>query len=250
MYLVDAVAEYEPQNLIVSLAERPGRTGVALHNAGFAALGLPYRYVACKCEDIADDLELVRKHGVRGASVTMPFKKIAMSLMDGVTDRAAAVGAINTVVNTTGILVGHNTDVIAAEHLLAGVTKKDRVVMLGNGGCAAAFLNNLSDCTVITREDWLTRHRPRATVLINATPLGMRDEMPVSLQYMGNLRLVIDAVVGETPLIREARNRNIRVRTGVEMAFVQACEQFHLYTKVSPPISAMEIALREIYPVY
>ena len=260
MYLYEALLKHRPGiQLCVSLSGKPGRTGTALHNAGYRALDLPFEYVACETNDLGWDLEQVRKAGVRGVSVSMPFKTRAAALVDALSYDAKHAGAINTIVNTGGVLTGHNTDVVAARHLLSGIKPTDHVAILGNGGVAKAFASVLFVMSINYRtfsrspgsdSAWDDRHHsPKTTVLINATPLGMADEMPVDLSHFPNLRLVIDAVVGDTPLVQGARE-TVEVRTGIEMAFHQAVAQFSLYTTREAPKDAMEIALRELYPIY
>jgi shikimate 5-dehydrogenase len=84
-----------------------------LHLAAYAELGLDWSYTAVECPEpaLAGQLASVRRDtGWRGFSVTMPLKLAALGLVDRPTARAAAVGAVNTVLPDADDLVGDNTD--------------------------------------------------------------------------------------------------------------------------------------------
>src|ERR671934_1634187 len=83
----------------------------AMHNAAFAALGLPHRYEAhqVKAEQLDAAVERLRREDVLGANVTIPHKEAVLRLVDEVSDEARQVGAVNTVIRREGRLVGGNT---------------------------------------------------------------------------------------------------------------------------------------------
>jgi len=117
--------------------------GPAMHNAAFAALGLPLVYVAHDVApaDLSAALAGARALGYLGLSITMPHKVAALSLVDEVDPMARAIGCINTVVNRDGRLVGSNSDGQGALDALtrAGIpTRNQRVLVLGSGGAARA----------------------------------------------------------------------------------------------------------------
>jgi shikimate dehydrogenase len=117
--------------------------GPAIHNAAFAALGLPLVYVAHDVPPAALPAALAgaRALGYRGLSITMPHKVAALDLVDEVDAMARAIGCINTVVNQDGRLVGCNSDGQGALDALgrAGIaTPGRRVLVLGSGGAARA----------------------------------------------------------------------------------------------------------------
>jgi shikimate dehydrogenase len=117
--------------------------GPAIHNAAFAALGLPLVYVAHDVApaDLAAAVAGARALGYHGLSVTMPHKVAALSLVDEVDAMARAIGCINTVVNQDGRLVGYNSDGQGALDALgrAGISPRGRrVLVLGSGGAARA----------------------------------------------------------------------------------------------------------------
>lgn len=120
-----------------------------IHNAAFAALGLPYVYVAHDVQPgcVARALDGIRVMGYRGLSVTIPHKVEAMAGVDEVDETAKIIGCINTVVNENGRLLGYNSDGRGAVNALCDAghdPRGRRVVVLGSGGAARAIAVTIS----------------------------------------------------------------------------------------------------------
>lgn len=114
-----------------------------IHNAAFAALELPFVYVAHDVApgNVATAIAGVRAMGYRGLSITIPHKIDALHAVDEVDETARVIGCINTVVNRDGRLFGYNTDGLGALGALrdAGADPRGRhVLVLGSGGAARA----------------------------------------------------------------------------------------------------------------
>ena len=116
-----------------------------MHNASFEALGLDYRYLAFDVneETLPTAVAGLKVLGARGFNLTMPDKNLMVSLCDELSTAARIIGAVNTVVNENGRLVGHNTDGIGYMQSVkdAGydiIGKK--MTLLGAGGAATAIL--------------------------------------------------------------------------------------------------------------
>ncbi|PLY04519.1 MAG: shikimate dehydrogenase [Desulfuromonas sp.] len=121
----------------------------AIHNAGYAELGLDYIYLPCQVEDVAAMLSGMRAmHNFRGLSVTIPHKVEVMKYVDEVVEVDRVIGSINTVVKQEdGRLVGLGTDGPGALKALtdAGVELDGKsVLMLGCGGAARAVAFTLA----------------------------------------------------------------------------------------------------------
>src|SRR3990172_2669025 len=84
-----------------------------MHNAAFRSLGLDYVYVPFRpnARTITDAVEAIRTLGLVGVNVTVPFKRDVIPHLDRVSATAHAAGAVNTIVNRDGKLLGDNTDV-------------------------------------------------------------------------------------------------------------------------------------------
>lgn len=134
----------------------------AMHNAAIAALGIPFAYLpfSVRPEDIGPAIRSLAILGIIGVNLTIPHKERVLPFLDEVTPEAQAVGAVNTVHNDGGRLIGYNTDGVGflAPLKASGVTLYDRqVVVLGAGGAARSVAHCLA------REGaWI--------VLVNRTP--------------------------------------------------------------------------------
>lgn len=189
-----------------------------LHNAAFAALELPYVYVAHDVEPgkVAAALEGVRVMGYRGLSVTIPHKIEALHAVDWVDETARGIGCINTVVNEDGRLLGYNSDGRGALDALrqAGADPTgSNVLMLGSGGVARAIAVTLACETPPSQlvilgvkpaemaqlvadvqhcaaaqvvghemtESTLAQQMANADILLHCSPIGMHPKDDVSL---------------------------------------------------------------------
>ena len=239
-----------------------------MQNAAFGALGMDWSYELLDVAPaaLAEAVGRLREDGVRGANVTIPHKQAVMEHLDAIDDAALRARAVNTIVHDGGRLEGHNTDIEAirrtAERL--GVAARGaQAVILGAGGAARATAQALegSHLTFVTRHPsnanvpgrtigWndpgvvaLTR---AADVLVNATPLGRREEMPLRPAALPKQGAVIDLVyvTGGTALVRKARSVGLRVADGWEILLEQGAAAFELWTGKSAPRDAMRETLR------
>lgn len=201
--------------------------------------------------------ELFRRRAFQGLNVTIPYKQTVIPLCDEVDPRAAAIGAVNTVVNRGGRLTGYNTDIDGLIYLAnrAGVDMAGRkVVVLGSGGTsrtaqAAAKELGASEIVVISRrgEDNyknLSRHAD-ARVLINTTPVGMFPNAgvsPVSLDIFPRLEGVLDVVYNplRTALVMEAEEQGLPCSCGLPMLAAQAKRAAELFTGEAIPDRRLE----------
>ena len=239
-----------------------------MQNAAFRALGMDWTYELLDVEPAAlpGAVDRLRDGECRGANVTIPHKQAVMERLDVIDDAALRARAVNTVVNEGGRLSGYNTDIHAirssAERL--GVAARGaQVVILGAGGAARATAQALEGAhlTFVTRHPdaadvpgrtvgWndpgtvgLTR---AADVLVNATPLGRREEMPLRPAALPKEGAVIDLVyvTGGTPLVRKARSLGLRTADGWEILLEQGAAAFELWTGKRAPVDVMRETLQ------
>jgi 3-dehydroquinate dehydratase/shikimate dehydrogenase len=231
----------------------------AMHNAGFAALGVNAVYLPLEARDAADFVRFARHTGLRGASITAPFKVALMPDVDEIEPMARRVGAINTLVVRDDSWIGANTDVDA---FLSPLTKRlalkgARASILGAGGAARAVALALADggasVTICARRDEAARELayrvggsagefppPPSSwdLLVNATPVGsVSDPRSPMAGVTLDGELVYDLVYApkETALLREARAAGCQTIGGIEMLVAQAECQFELWTGQRPP---------------
>lgn len=251
--------------------------------------GIDARYERFEVSDseLPAFLETVRNDEWLGVNITIPHKEAALTYMDQLSTEVRSIGALNTVVNDRSVLVGANTDIggflnalESQGHSVGG----SRAVVLGSGGAARAVVAGLQDAeaefvvvvsrtfgraqalvTSLTRRgarpvvvavDWdeagLRTALRQATLLVNATPIGMRGggaegKSPVSTGMLHRELTVFDAVYNPTytPLLRDAREAGATTISGLDMLVYQGAEAFELWTGVEAPIETMMAAARE-----
>lgn len=247
--------------LCISLAARPSNIGTRFHNYLYDQLGLNFIYKAFTTTDLPAAIGGVRALGIRGCSVSMPFKEAVISLVDRMDLSASAIESVNTIVNDDGVLTAYNTDYLAVASLLQqrGVPAGSSVMLRGSGGMAKAVAaalrdNGFTEVTIVARNEHTGRKladlygfgwRPdpgdgRADLLINVTPVGMagadEDVLSFDLEAVAGAQTMFDVVAfpAETPLVTAAREAGKQVISGAEVIALQAAEQFALYTGVRP----------------
>jgi shikimate dehydrogenase len=239
-----------------------------MHNAAFRALELDWTYELFDVSPAALPAAMtrLRQPDVAGANVTIPHKQAVMQHMDAVDPEAVKARAVNTIVTDGGRLIGSNTDIAAIGAAIAGVgvaPKGAKVVILGTGGSARAaaaalegahvtFVSRHPDDRdlpgrVIAWNDPALHALVRSSdLLLNATPLGRRDEMPIRPAALPKAGAVVDLVyvTGGTPLVRKARSLGLRTADGWEVLLAQGIRSFETWTGRPAPVSAMSETLQ------
>jgi shikimate dehydrogenase len=243
----------------------------AMHNAAFQHLGLNAVYVAFPVTDLAQAVAGLRGLAIAGVSVTIPFKEEIIPLIDELDPQAAAIGAVNTVVNRDGLLTGYNTDwrgAVAALTAKIGL-KNQHVLILGAGGASRAIAYGIfhkggkvtltdidaARAAALARDLGAEAIPPNAlkncpaAILVNASPVGMApdlDGIPINPDLLGHFQVVMDIVYQPltTRLLREAQTHGAATIDGLQMLIHQATEQFKLWTGREAP---MEIMARAAY---
>ena len=195
-----------------------------------------------------DELEdFLRNGDFTGLNVTIPYKKAVIPYCAELSERAKALGAVNTIVRgEDGSLIGHNTDFFGFETMLctSGLQiSGKKVLVLGTGGASntavAVLKEHGANVVVISRSGEnhygnLNLHKD-ASVIVNATPVGMYPNVgisPVDLNTFPHLEGVLDVVYNpaRTQLILDAENRGLIAVNGLEMLVVQAKESAEWFT--------------------
>ncbi|MBI5341382.1 MAG: shikimate 5-dehydrogenase [Mycolicibacterium rufum] len=249
----------------ISLAGRPSNIGTRFHNHLYEVLGLDFLYKAFTTTDIVAAIGGVRALGIRGCSVSMPFKEDVLSLVDEVEPSAQTLRSVNTIVNDDGRLTASNTDYLAVQQLIDdnGLSSEQSVLIRGSGGMASAVGAAFADRgfaggTIVARNAEAGRALAQrlgyeylpdtggpctrtADIVVNVTPIGMAggaEERDVAFDdaAIRHAHTVFDVVAlpSETPLIAAARAAGVDVITGAQVIALQAAEQFERYTGVRP----------------
>jgi shikimate dehydrogenase len=246
----------------------------AMHNAAFSSLAIDAVYVPFMVQNLSQAVQGLKGLNLEGVSVTIPFKEEIIPLLDEVDDRAREIGAVNTVVNRGGRLWGTNTDWEGALAALQEQTDLagQRVLVLGAGGAGRAIVYAVhragSKVTVADADEDKARTLAQefgaafssldlagqvpATVLINATPVGMapwEDTIPLDPNKIKQFKVVMDIVYKplQTRLLREAAVQGCRGIDGLQMLVYQGARQFELFTGRPAPVEIMrQAALAEV----
>lgn len=246
-----------------------------LHNWGFALHSLPAVYMAWPVPPgrFASFMEAVRTLPVHGASVTIPHKEEALRLCDRVTDRARAVGAVNTLFLEDGVVCGENTDVTGfLAPLRARGVRIDEALVLGAGGAARAVLAGLVELGVrrvrISNRThdkamelagafgadvvpWDERGSAAAGLVVNTTPCGMQGarmgESPLPDGAFTGRGMAYDLVYNPltTRFLADARAAGWETQDGLGMFVEQGREQFRIWTGLDLPAAGARRLIAE-----
>jgi shikimate dehydrogenase len=254
-----------------------------MHNAAFKELKLNLVYVAFTVtrNELKEAILSVKILGFRGLNVTMPHKNAVMKYLDEVDSMAKSIGAVNTVLNDRGRLVGFNTDGIGAMRALKEndiSLEGKKLLLLGAGGAGKAIafqaaqeveelvvLNRTSEkaekVTEILRKKFGKKMKGRAfsseflreemkdtDILVNATSVGMHpavNRSPVPQTLLRPNLCVMDIIYSplETKLLMDAKAVGATVVSGLEMLIYQGAASFEIWTNKSAPIEVMNKAV-------
>ncbi len=249
-----------------------------MHNASFQALGIDATYQAVHVvpKELSDWVTSFRKQGGNGFNVTIPHKVAIMSLIDEIDPAAVSIGAVNTVLNQNGKLIGYNTDgkgFVASLHSLGLAVSPltSHILLIGAGGaakgiyyalCESGFQHitianrSVENAVVIVEEAPKKGLKPNAiltlqqaeqqldrfSIIINTTSVGMADDlMPLQLDKLKQQAIVCDIIYNplETRLLMMASMRGATTQNGVEMFVRQGALAFEIWTGQQPNLDLM-----------
>jgi len=246
--------------------------GPIMHNAAFSQKGVNAVYLTFESDDIEGAVKGMRSLGIKGMSVTIPYKSSVMPFLDELDPLAKEIGAVNTVVNNNNRLIGFNTDasgVLKALEEVVSVNGKSCII-IGAGGAARAIgfilkknnvklmIANLSVkrgmelCRSLDAGFIEMEQVPdvKADILINTTPVGMSpviDICPVPENALRPGMTVMDIIYNPktTKLLHLAAGRGCRVVEGIGMFIYQGADQFRLWTGKDAPVDVMKKVVEE-----
>lgn len=238
-----------------------------IHNKGLENKKLNYKYFAFKIENVKNAIIAMKELNIIGYSVTIPHKIEIMKHLDKIDPLAKKIGAINTVLNKNGKLIGYNTDLYGAINPIKKITKlkEKKVYVLGAGGAATAIVAGLKNekaiITIFARKINQAKKLAKKfhtsaknlneinndfDILINATPIGMypntnQSPLPKEKKIFKKGQIVMDSIYNplKTKLLIDAEKNGAKIIFGTEMFLEQAYAQFKIFTKKNPPKKVM-----------
>lgn len=258
-----------------------------IHNLAFELTNENAVYLAWELEDekmLEQTINNVRTLDMYGLNISMPYKQKAVEFIDELSEEAELIGAVNTIVNQKGKLVGYNTDGQGFFSALNFKPRHKKITLIGGGGAAIsiivqAALLEMQEITVFARQsasyvpleqrlkklsqqtkitirlyDLADRSRLQKEIttsdlLVNATPVGMAGEampLPSSILLPPGI-LVVDTIykVRKTPLMKWAKSQERATMNGVGMLIHQAAASFELWTGKKMPVEQISQKLEE-----
>ena len=247
-----------------------------MHNAAFNELKMDAKYLpfAVKPENISQAIDGIKAMAISGINVTIPHKSSIIPFLDEITPLASKIGAVNTVKNVKGRLIGTNTDVIGFIRSLKSLNfspQKKKIGLLGAGGSARALLAGLADVgaseilihnrttersekleiefskkflkTKIKSVSLERIQKSHLDLLVNTTTVGMESDVsPIDLSQHQNKEHVVDIIYSpsQTRLIKQAKKLSIPNINGLGMLLYQGCEAFKFWTGRNAPEIVMQ----------
>ena len=259
-----------------------------IHNSAFEATNTNGVYLAWEVDatELAETVANIRRYQMFGINLSMPYKEQVIPYLDQLSEEACLIGAVNTVVNREGTLIGYNTDGKGFfKSLPSFKISRKRLVLLGAGGAAKAILaqailDGVSQISVFVRSSSMEKTRPylekiqnatgfrvdlfaledvqdlqdsitQADLLVNATSVGMdgsSQPIPTSIVLPEKL-LVADVIYQpfETPFLKWAKEQGNQSINGLGMLLYQAAEAFELWTGKEMPTDQIWESLKQKY---
>ena len=259
-----------------------------IHNSAFEATETNGVYLAWEVEatDLAETVANIRRYQMYGINLSMPYKEQVIPYLDQLSEEARLIGAVNTVVNQNGNLIGYNTDGKGFfKSLPSFKISGKRMVLLGAGGAAKAILaqailDGAGQISVFVRSSSMKKTRlylekiqnatgfrvdlfaledvqdlqdsiTQADLLVNATSVGMdgsSQPIPTSIVLPEKL-LVADVIYQpfETPFLKWAKEQGNQSINGLGMLLYQAAEAFQLWTGKEMPTDQIWESLKQKY---
>ena len=259
-----------------------------IHNSAFESTNTNGVYLAWEVEttDLAETVANIRRYQMFGINLSMPYKEQVIPYLDELSEEARLIGAVNTVVNRDGTLIGYNTDGKGFfKSLPSFKISGKRMVLLGAGGAAKAILaqailDGVSQISVFVRSSSMEKTRPylekiqnatgfrvdlfaledvqdlqdsitKADLLVNATSVGMDEvSLPIPTSIVLPEKLLVADVIYqpfETPFLKWARNQGNQSINGLGMLLYQAAEAFQLWTDKEMPTDQIWELLKQKY---
>ena len=252
-----------------------------MHQHWFRKYGIDavYDLIDIPSDDLATRIERFRESEWVGFNVTIPHKVAMLSLIDEVKDVARSIGAVNTIINKNGKLIGTNTDgeglILCLQQAGFSLHEEVKVLIIGAGGAARAVGLSIARGNVscvdftnrtVVKAEQLSQSASTFTqsqslslteaeqaldkynLIINATSAGMEPlsmNQPLSLKHVSKDAFCVDLIYKplKTLWLAEAEERGCRTMNGLPMLIYQGALAFKYWFDILPDVTGMEALL-------
>lgn len=254
----------------------------SFQTAAFQHLGINAVYVpfCIKPENIQKAVESIRTLNIKGVNITIPFKEEVVKYLNEISEEVNIIGAVNTIKNIDGYLVGYNTDwygfiegLKELEHNIEG----KKVLVIGAGGASRAIIygllkENIEKIYLSNRtlqkakavlEDFGKHFKvvgeiifpislddiddvvDDVDIIVNTTSVGLKDDDKALFDYnrINKKHIVVDIIYRETQLLKHAKKIGCKYQDGYPMLIYQGAKSFEIWTGHQAPIEIMKSAL-------
>lgn len=243
-----------------------------MHNHVFKTLALNACYTRTQLLEGSRLRETFFAKALSGANITVPHKEAAFIACDEIRGIANEIGAVNTIVNENGRLIGYNTDadgflcaiqsfgpLQTALILGAGGTAKALATVLRNHGIAPVILNRSSNRLEYFKTNgyeaysWETFKLNSYDLIINTTSAGLSDDnLPLDATLLTQLlscsRCAIDVIYGKvTPFLREVKKIALPYKDGSDMLLEQGVLANHLFMNAIVPTDTIRPIMQQSF---
>lgn len=233
-----------------------------IHTLFYKKTGLEGKYELYEREagDIKILLDEIRNGSLKGLNVTIPYKIEVMKYLDDLSEEAEKIGAVNTIANKNGELIGYNTDYFGFMETLKCnnlEVEGKRILILGTGGAAKAIYGTLvsmgaetiylasieeDDKFKVRIKDYLINYVDIKNLkniegIVNCTPVGMYPEVDMSPLYDEGLipvNYLIDIIYNpeETALMKKYKKTGVKTVNGLMMLVAQAIKSEEIWNDI------------------
>lgn len=248
----------------------------AMHNAAFRHLAIDACYIAfdVKPHMLKEAVYAIRALNIKGLNITIPHKESVLEYLDQLSPEAEVIGAVNTIKNQEGSLLGFNTD---GRGFIQSLTERGisvcgkKVLVLGAGGASKAVVYSLlkegAEVFIYNRTldkalALIRRYQSRPIelvtadrlsdkgfvgsmdIVVNTTSVGLQDnEMPIAKELLLSKHVVCDLIYHQTLLLKSAAERGCVTIDGSGMLLWQGVYAFEIWTGQKAPVEVMREAL-------
>lgn len=263
----------------VKHSKSPQFQTAAFHTLGINAVYLPFEV---KPENLKNAISGLKALSIKGINVTVPHKEEVLKYLDELSEEVNFIGAVNTVKNIDGYLVGYNTDAYGFIEGLKEILpefKDKKFLILGAGGAARAVIYGLvrsgiksilianrtlrrveeiiKDFKKLNRFiDEILRPIPlnqveenlkNVDVIVNTTSVGLKEDDPEIFDYskIEKRHVVVDIIYKKTKLLKAAEEKGCVYQDGLPMLLYQGAKAFEIWTEKKAPVNVMREILEK-----